>query len=251
MTTAELFALAAAFAVLATLYSTVGHGGGSGYLMAMGVAAVAAEVMRPTALTLNLFVASVALIRFGRVGAFHWRTLWPFVITSVPCAMLGGAIDLDPVLYKRLVGVVLLLAALRLAYRIPGPQDDEPQRDVPVPAGLAWGAAIGLLSGLVGVGGGIFLSPILLIFGWSSARRTAGISAAFILISSAAALIGLIASRGAPPIDPATTGVFVVAVLGGGLIGTSIGARRLGYVGLRRMLAVVVIIAGLKMILIN
>ncbi len=251
MTTAELFVLAAAFAVLATLYSTVGHGGGSGYLMAMGVAVVAAEVMKPTALTLNLFVASVALVRFGRVGAFHWRTLWPFVITSLPCAMLGGAIDLDPVLYKRLVGVVLLLAAARLAYRIPGPRADEPQRDVPVPAGLACGAAIGLLSGLVGVGGGIFLSPILLIFGWSTARRTAGISAAFILINSAAALIGLIARHGAPPIDPAATGVFVMAVIGGGLIGTSIGARRLGHVGLRRMLAVVVFVGGLKMILIS
>ncbi len=251
MTTAELFALAAAFALLAALYSTVGHGGGSGYLMAMGVAAVAMEVMKTTALILNLFVASLALIRFGRVGCFHWRTLWPFVITSLPCAMLCGAIDLDPILYKRLVGVVLLFAALRLASRIPGPQADEPQRDVPVPAALACGAAIGLLSGLVGVGGGIFLSPLLLIFGWSSARRTAGVSAAFILINSAAALIGLIASHGAPPIDPAATGVFVVAVLGGGLIGTSIGARRLGHVGLRRMLAVVVIIAGLKMILIS
>jgi len=165
--------------------------------------------------------------------------------------MLGGAIDLDPVLYKRLVGVVLLFASVRLAYRVPGPQADEPQRDVPVPAGLACGAAIGLLSGLVGVGGGIFLSPILLIFGWSTARRTAAVSAAFILINSAAALIGLVARHGAPPIEPATTGVFVLAVLGGGLIGTSIGTRRLGHVGIRRMLAVVVIIAGLKMILIT
>ncbi len=251
MTTIELFGLAAAFAVLAGLYSTVGHGGGSGYLMAMGVVAVAPEIMKPTALTLNLFVASMALVRFGRVGGFHWRTVWPFVVTSLPCAMLGGAIDLDPVLYKRLVGVVLLFAAVRLAYRVPGPKSDEPQRDVPVPAGLAWGAAIGLLSGLVGVGGGIFLSPVLLLFGWATARRTAGVSAAFILINSAAALLGLIGRHGAPPIDPAATGMFVVAVLGGGLIGTSIGTRRLGHIGLRRTLAVVLITAGLKMILLS
>ena len=134
---------------------------------------------------------------------------------------------------------------------MPGPKADEPQRDVPVPAGLAWGAAIGLLSGLVGVGGGIFLSPVLLIFGWATARRTAGVSAAFILINSAAALTGLIASHGAPPIDPAATGIFVVAVLGGGFIGTSFGTKRLGHIGLRRMLAVVLITAGLKMILIS
>lgn len=250
MTTIELFALAAAFFLLAALYSTVGHGGGSGYLMAMGIAAVCPDVMKPTALILNLFVASTALVRFGRIGGFHWRTLWPFVLTSLPCAMLGGAIDLDPGLYKRLVGVVLVFAAVRLAYRVPGPQTAEPQRDVPVVAGLAWGAAIGLLSGLVGVGGGVFLSPALLLFGWATARRTAGVSAAFILINSAAALAGLIGRHGAPPIDPAATAVFAAAVLGGGFIGTSFGTRRLGHIGLRRMLAVVLILAGIKMIVI-
>ena len=249
MTSIELFGLAAAFMVLAALYSTVGHGGGSGYLMAMGIAAVCPEIMRPTALVLNLVVASTALVRFTRVGGFHWRTLWPFMVTSLPCAMLGGAIDLDPVLYKRLVGVVLLFAAFRLAYRIPGPNDSEPQVPVPVSAGLAWGAAIGLLSGLVGIGGGVFLSPVLLIFGWATARRTAGVSAAFILCNSAAALIGLAARHGSLPIEAGTTGIFAVAVLGGGLVGSSFGSRRLGHKGLRRTLAVVLVVAGIKMIL--
>ncbi len=250
MTTFELFGLAGAFLVLAALYSTVGHGGASGYLMVMGVAAVCPDIMKPTALVLNLVVASTALVRFARVGGFDWRTLWPFVLTSLPCAMIGGAIDLDPVLYRRLVGVVLLFAAFRLAWRVPGPDASEPQRNVAVTAGLAWGAGIGLLSGLVGVGGGIFLSPVLLISGWATAKRTAGVSAAFILVNSAAALVGLAARHRGLPIDPAATTLFAVAVLAGGLIGTSVGARRLGHIGLRRTLAVVLAVAGIKMIVV-
>ena len=249
MTGLELFGLAAAFLVLAALYSTVGHGGGSGYLMAMGVAMVCPEIMKPTALVLNLVVASIALARFARVGGFHWRTLWPFMITSLPCAMLGGAVDLDPAVYKRLVGIVLLFAAFRLAYRVPGPDDSEPQRPVPITLALAWGAAIGLFAGLVGIGGGVFLSPVLLIFGWATARRTAGVSAAFILCTSASALIGLFARHGPLPIELTSTGIFAVAVLGGGLLGSSFGARRLGHKGLRRTLAMVLLVAGIKMIL--
>ena len=119
MTPTEIIAVAAAMAVIAVIYSMVGLGGGSGYLMVMGIAGMAPESMRPTALMLNLLVAAIGLVRFARVGGFRWRTLWPFVVTSVPCAFLGGAINLDPVIYRRLVAVVLLFAAYRLAFRLP------------------------------------------------------------------------------------------------------------------------------------
>ena len=111
--------------VIAVIYSMVGLGGGSGYLMVMGVAGLAPEVMKPTALMLNIIVATTGLVRFSRVGGFRWRTLWPFVITSVPCAIIGGAIDLDALIYRCLVVVVLLFAAWRLAFKLPAKTDDE------------------------------------------------------------------------------------------------------------------------------
>ncbi len=249
MTALEIAVIAAGLLVIAVLYSSVGHGGASGYLMVLGLAGLGPDVMKPTALTLNLVVATTALVRFGRVGAFRWRTLWPFVITSLPCAFAGGAAQLDPALYKRLVAVVLLFAAVRLAYKVPRRGQLEPVGTVPVAAGLAWGAVIGLLSGLVGVGGGIFLSPVLLLVGWATARQTAGVSAAFILINSLAGLAGFAAGHRGLPIEPGVTGVFAIAVLAGGLLGTTIGTRRLGHIGLRRVLAVVLVIAGLKMLI--
>ena len=249
MTTMQIALLAAGFLLIASLYSTVGHGGASGYLMVMGLAGwLGPEVMKPTALILNLVVAGTGVLRFYRAGGFRWRTLWPFVVTSVPCAFLGGAAQLDPTVYKRLVAVVLVFAAFCLVLKIPARGSAEPVKSVPLPGGLLWGAVIGLLSGLVGVGGGIFLSPVLLISGWATAKRTAGVSAAFILVNSAAALIGLAARHRGPPIDPAATTLFAVAVLAGGLIGTSVGTRRLGHIGLRRTLAVVLAVAGIKVI---
>ena len=195
---------------------------------------LAPEVMKPTALILNLFVATVALIRFARVGGFSWRTLWPLVVTSLPCAFVGGAVQLDPAIYRRLVAVVLLFAAIRLATRIPGASSAEPARTIPVRVGMLWGAAIGLLSGMVGVGGGIFLSPVLLVFAWATARQTAGVSAAFILINSIAGLAGFMARHQGLSVEPLATSVFAISVLMGGLLGTWIGTRRVGHVGLRR-----------------
>ncbi|MHC4413936.1 MAG: sulfite exporter TauE/SafE family protein [Planctomycetota bacterium] len=247
MTMTEIGVLAAAFLVIAALYSTVGHGGASGYLMAMGIAGLSLDLMKPTALLLNLVVAGTGTLRFYRVGGFRWRTLWPFAVTSVPCAFLGGGADLDPAVYRRLVGAVLLFAAFRLALKVPSRSSPEPARDVPVPAGLLWGAAIGLLSGLVGVGGGIFLSPVLLLAGWATARKTAGVTAAFILINSASGLTGFVARHHTLSVPPTALAIFALAVLIGGYLGSGIGSRRLGYVALRRALAVVLVVAGLKM----
>jgi uncharacterized membrane protein YfcA len=247
MTLPEIIVIGAAMGVIAVVYSMVGLAGGSGYLMVMGVAGLAPEVMKPTALMLNLIVAATGLVRFSRVGGFRWRTLWPFVITSLPCAFIGGAIDLDAALYRRLVAVVLLFAAYRLAFKLPAKTGPEPSTTVPLPAALIWGAAIGLVSGLVGIGGGILLSPVLLLFGWATARQMAGITAAFILINSVAALVGFVARHQGIPVEPGAVLAFAAAVFVGGLIGTGIGTRRLGHVGLRRVLAAILLFAGVKM----
>src|SRR5262249_19827377 len=144
-----------------------------------------------TALVLNLFVAGVGTFRYARAGYFAWNVFWPFAIFSVPCAFLGGSYQLQERVYKIILGVVLLFAAWRLAFQQSAHAPGE-QKPVPLTMALALGAPIGLLSGLVGVGGGIFLSPLLLLLGWADVRKTAGVSAAFILVNSASGLLGMI-----------------------------------------------------------
>lgn len=245
--------LAALFLTLAVLYSSVGHAGASGYLAAMALVGVEASTMRPTALVLNVLVAAIATVRFCRAGCFAWRTLWPFAITSIPLSFAGGAITLPGTVYKRAVGAILVFAAGRLLWealrRDPASDDrrQDPERaPVPLRPALAWGAAIGLLAGLTGTGGGIFLSPLLLLLGWEETRRVSGVSAAFILVNSLAGLLANpTALRALPPLLP----VWAVAVALGGLIGTELGARRLGTRRLRQVLALVLAIAGAKLLL--
>ena len=180
--------LAVAFLVAALLYSSVGHAGASGYLAAMAFLGVATPVMRPTALVLNLLVASIATIRFARAGFFTWSLFWPFALGSIPLAFVGGAITLSGHWYRTLVGLVLWLAAVRLLldWRVRRDRTQAPAR----PVAIGCGAGVGLLAGLTGTGGGIFLSPILLFMGWAETRETGGIAAAFILVNSAAGLAG-------------------------------------------------------------
>ena len=239
----ELAPLAILVFVAALLYSSVGHGGASGYLAAMGLLGVSVAIMKPTALALNVLVSSIATIQFLRAGCFSWRVFWPFALTSVPLAFVGGALTLPSNVYKQLVGLVLLYAAWRLAIgasRAAGTPHPPPR-----PAALALGGAIGLLSGLVGVGGGIFLSPLLLFMGWAETRVTAGISALFILVNSLAGIGGQLASL---KLLPSATPVLAIAAFAGGIIGSSYGASRLATPTLRRLLAVVLVVAGAKML---
>lgn len=249
METQQLIITALAFAIVAALYSTVGHGGASGYLAVMGLVGFPAAVMRPTALIMNLVVAGIGTLRFKKAGAFEWRLFWPFVVTSVPCAYIGGAWPLDEGAYKRLVGGVLVLAAARLVLKF-ARDATESSKPVPLLAGLIWGAGIGLLSGLVGVGGGIFLSPLLLLMHWSTAKQAAAVSAPFIVVNSLSGLIGqLVNGKGSLPVNPTHVAIFAGAVLIGGFIGSGFGSKRLGHIALRRALAVVVFSAGIKMML--
>jgi hypothetical protein len=245
--TEEALLLAGLFFAAAILYSSVGHGGASGYLASMGLVGVAPAIMRPTALVMNIAVASISLYKFSRANGFRWRLFLPFAVTSVPMAFVGGRIQLPVAWFGVLVGAVLLYSAVRLftetmtskvlAREVTGPP--------PVPLALVVGAGIGLLSGLTGVGGGIFLSPLLVLAGWATVRDSAAPTAAFILINSIAGLLGLLTRQ---PTLPDALPYWVLAVIAGGLIGASFGARRLDNRAMRRALAAVLLIAGAKMV---
>ena len=220
----------------------MGHAGASGYLAAMALFGVAPDVMKPTALTLNLLVASIASFKFYRAGHFSWPTFWPFAVTSVPLAFVGGSIALPVTVYRPLLGAVLLYSAARFTFGFRGA--DQP-RPIPLWPALLLGALIGLLSGLTGVGGGIFLSPVLLLLRWAPIRTTAAVSATFILANSAAGLAGHLSSVGhLHPMVPVWAAVAGV----GGWIGSELGSRRLPPAALRVLLAAVLVIAGVKLI---
>lgn len=236
--------LTTAFLVMAALYSAVGHGGGSGYLAVMALAGLPAAVLKPTALALNVLVAALGTVRFSRAGFFTWRLFWPVALGSVPAAFLGGSIEPGVGWYKPAMGLVLLASAGRLT-RPSTARAEAATRPLPIVLGVVCGAIIGGLSGLIGVGGGIFLSPLLVLAGYATVRQSAGVAAPFILVNSAAALAGRLLDGATLP---ASFPLWAVAVLAGGWIGSELGTRRLGGTGLQRVLAAVLAVAGLKMV---
>jgi uncharacterized membrane protein YfcA len=245
MPVTEVLLLGSCILFAALLYSSVGHGGASGYLAAMALFGLAPAVMRPTALVLNLVVAAIATVQFARAGHFSWRLFWPFAVGSVPLAFVGGTLTLPTHAYKQLLGIVLLVAAYRL-FLSPKTGAAAVPRRMPIPLAILIGCAIGLLSGLTGVGGGIFLSPLLLVGRWAPPKPTAAVSAAFIWVNSASGLLGQLASVHSLP---AVAAVWAVAAATGGAVGAGFGSRRLAGLTLRRLLAVVLVVAGLKMLL--
>lgn len=241
METTAIFIILAIF-IVAVMYSSVGHGGASGYLALMAFFAVAPEVTRPTALVLNLFVASIGTVQFYRAGYFSWRIFLPFAAASIPFAYIGGMIHLPTQIYKIVLGVLLMLAAIRLAVKL---RNDDEVKDPPILACLVIGAVIGLLSGMVGVGGGIFLTPILLLMRWAETRVAAGVSVLFILVNSIAGLAG---NYSQVSVLPSNVWVWIAAAVVGGLLGSTLGAKRFDSLTLRRVLAVVLLFAGVKLI---
>lgn len=235
--------LAAAMLAGAALYSSVGHAGASAYIALMALFGVSTAVMRPTALVLNVFVAAYASWRYVRADLFRWRSVWPVLIGSVPMAFVGGAIQLPGTHYRLLVGIVLLISAGRLLWPAEF-RTNETWRDPPLLVAALVGAGIGLLSGLTGTGGGIFLSPLLLFMAWSSTREASGTAAVFILCNSIAGLLGNVAMVRALPGE---LPIYVGAVLCGAVIGTTIGTR-VGSKWILKLLGVVLAIAGLKLI---
>ena len=238
--------LAAGMLVAAFGYAAVGHGGASAYIAAMALAGVAPAEMRPVALLLNILVSSLGTWRFYRAGFFRWRLFWPFAIVSIPMAYLGGAITLPGSAYKALVGVVLLYAAWQLWRSGKSGEEMRAVREPPLGWAMAIGATMGLLAGLTGVGGGIFLSPLLLMLGWAGTKQTSAVAAPFILVNSLAGLAAVFIAKGA--VVPTYVWILVPAVLIGGWLGAEYGSRRFSNPVVRRVLAVVLALAGAKMI---
>ena len=229
----------------ALLFSSVGHGGASGYLAAFALIGLAPESMRPAALCLNVLVASIALTKFYKVRAFNWQLFWPVAITSVPAAFIGGLVSLPNQTYKAVVGACLLYAAWTI-FSHANKTDDVMVKPVAKPVLMGLGAGLGFLAGLTGVGGGIFLSPILLHFGWAKTKVISGVAAAFILVNSIAGLLGFLSKT---PMLPAGLAYWAVAAIVGGWIGAEYGSKRLANPTIRKLLALVLVFAGGKMLL--
>jgi uncharacterized membrane protein YfcA len=213
----------------------------------MALAGVAPQEMRPIALVLNVVVSAVATFKFYRAGHFRWRLFWPFAVVSVPAAYAGGAITLPGSAYKVVVGVVLVYAAWQLWRSARVGEEMCEVREPPLALALVIGGVLGLLSGLTGVGGGIFLSPLLLILGWAGTKQTSAVAAPFILVNSIAGLAG--AFMASSMSLPAHVWILVGAVLVGGWLGAEYGSRRFTNPLIRRMLSVVLAVAGTKMIM--
>jgi hypothetical protein len=245
----ELSALLIVFSVfvIALLYSSVGHGGASGYLAVMALLAVSPAVTRPTALILNLFVSSIAFAQFYRAGHFEWKIFVPFAASSVPSAFLGGMIQVSEPIYKTILGVVLMLAAIRLAIDLKLTR--EPQAP-DVRLSLLIGTGLGFVSGLIGVGGGIFLTPILLLMNWTETKKAAGVSALFIFVNSASGLLGnwLLGKETQIANLPSSVWFWIGAAIVGGVIGSNLGSYRFNSLILRRVLAAGLLLAGGKLI---
>ena len=235
--------LAGAFLIVAVLYSSVGHAGATGYLAVMAIAGTSPVLMKPTALTLNIIVASIATFKYYKRGAFSWQLFLPLVLASFPFAYLGGRITLPPEYYKPMVGLFLLYAAWR-AFATSKNSPSYEIKAVSWPVLIVCGAGLGFLSGLTGVGGGVFLSPLMLLMRWAPLRVISGVAAAFILVNSLSGMAGLL-SKGiliAPGLP-----WWAITVLIGGFIGAEYGSGRFKPETIQRLLAMTLLIAGIKL----
>jgi uncharacterized protein len=246
MNLTALWVLVPSFCVVAFLYAAVGHGGASGYLGISVLVGLPREEMVPIALVLNLIVAGMSFWNYFRAGYFSGRKLLPFVLTSIPGAFWGGSVTVDSRVFALLLGIGLVGAGLRLLGlgRAVRPRWAAEPRLL-WPAGLVLGFILGVLAGVTGVGGGIFLSPLLLFLNWADAKQTAALSSAFIVVNSAS---GLLAHSLRGSLNGALLGPLVTAVLVGGGLGAHLGARRFSPVWLQRLLGIVLLVASLKLL---
>lgn len=231
--------------LVAIVYSSVGHGGASGYLAVLSFFGLAPAAMAPSALCLNLLVAGTAFLSYWRARHFAFRLLWPFLLGSVPFALLGGLTPVSPRVYLIVLAAVLVFAAYRLFLLVPPLEEESFVRAPSLTVALSAGAGIGFLSGLIGVGGGIFLSPLLILAKWADAKRTAAASAAFIWVNSVAGLYGHLLRE---KVDWSALLWLVGAAFAGGLVGSQLGAQRFRGLLLRRLLGVVLLLAAVKLL---
>lgn len=241
------FILLPAFFVVAFLYSSVGHGGASGYLALLALFGVVSPEIIPVVLILNIVVASTGWWQYTRNGYFSWRLLFPFALTSIPMAFIGGTLHVSQAIFSLLLGIALVLSALRLTVmkEIHATIRSEDNRPVWM-IGLPLGAMLGLLSGMIGIGGGVFLSPLLLFLKWSDAKRTAAISAAFIVLNSLSGLAGKLVNT---TLDLSSAIPLLIVVAAGGFLGSHTGAAKLKPRLLQGTLAIVLLMAGAKLVM--
>ena len=236
-----LFALL--FGAISLLYATVGQAGGTAFLALMAFAGFPSTEMRSTALALNIVAAAYSTWVFNRKKVVDWRKLRPLLFSSLPTALAGGFIVLDERVYKTTTGVVLLLAGATMVLRRELVADQD--RETPIWGALSAGAVVGLISGLTGVGGGVFLAPALIGLHWASPKQTAALSAPFILANSAVGLVGVLLAGQLPS---SHFGLYALAALGGAIVGTAIGLRWLGQAATRFVLAAILIAAGIQLV---
>lgn len=248
MNTVDLpWALLTLFFFVAALYSSVGHGGASGYLALFALSGMAAPSIIPVALVLNITVAAISFFNYWKRGHFRLSLLLPFAVTSIPAAYLGGRVTVGDDVFRLVLGVALLLVAARLLFICGTPQRSGSVRRTPHWALSAFlGLVLGSLSGIVGIGGGVFLSPVILFFGWADMKGTAAVSSAFIVLNSMSGLLGHLAG-GADIALPVA--ILVAAVVLGGWLGSRLGARRLSTEHLQMALGLVLVVAGGKLVL--
>lgn len=227
-------------AIMAFLYASVGHGGASGYLAVMAIFAIAPPMMKQTALLLNLGVSLMSFIAFFRQGFFRWKLFWPFALGSIPASFFGAKIPLTDSTYKQILGFCLLMAVIRMVWQL----KEEKSNTLNPIIGVFIGGIIGLLSGMIGIGGGIILSPLLLLFRWSSIKEAAAISALFIFVNSVAGLAGL---KTWIPLDQSQMIYWLIASLIGGFIGATWGSQIASNQKVKWILALVLVIASLKL----
>jgi uncharacterized membrane protein YfcA len=237
--------LAPLVVLVAAAYASVGLGGGTGYLAVMALAGVPHPVMAPTALLLNLIVTGMALLNFGLAGRMRWRLFLPFLLPAVPAAFAGGLVSTDRRAFLALLAVALATAGVSMIRTATRARDVAvaPRPAVLLGVAIPCGAAIGLLSGFLGVGGGVFLGPLILLLGWAGPKEVAGMNSCLILVVSAVALAAHGVRGG---IDPALIVPLGAAALTGGLVGSTLAVKRLSPSTLQRVFAAIVLVAAVK-----
>lgn len=241
----SLLIFSAVLIVIAFLYSSVGHGGASGYLALMALFSLPITFMKPTALILNIFVSGVAFWYFKKNKHFRWKLFYPFALTSVPASLIGGYMTINATLYKQILGAFLLVAILRMVGILGSEKNDK--RELNIVLALLFGLGIGLFSGLIGIGGGIILSPVIILLAWGNMKEAAAVSSLFIFVNSVAGIAGFLIKNNSVPWD---SFMLVPIALIGGTMGAIYGSRRFSNQTLTYLLSFVLLVASIKLFII-
>lgn len=240
----ELSIIIPVFFVIAFLYSSVGHGGASGYLAVMVLMGFVPSSIKSTALIINLFVSGIAFFSFYKARYFKFNLLWPFIVTSIPAAYAGAQISINTSVFKVILSGCLLIAITRMLYK---PENSGEIKKVPIVPALITGGIIGLFSGMIGIGGGIILSPLLIMLNWSTVKEAAAVSAPFIFLNSLSGLSGII--QQGFKIEPYII-VLILASILGSIPGSYFGSKKFSLTGLKYILAGILFFAAAKLIII-